>query len=203
MLRAAGKMRTVVLAAAFAGGLVVVPGPASAGGGGTCHDSKHVGRSGVTVDAKESCFFPTVLYVKEGTTVTWTNRDHVEHSVTGLAAAWGTKEDVLQQGQSVSVEFIEPGVYPYTCFLHPGMVGAVAVGLPTAAKEGDAIPSASVPIGRPAPDPGAGKPAPAAATGSAKSELMWPWLFAGLAVLAATGFLVLDALRGRRLRSIA
>ncbi len=193
MVRAAGKLQAVVLVGALAGGLLMVAGPASAGGGGTCHDPMHVGRSGVAVDAKESCFFPTVLYVEEGTTVTWTNRDHVPHSVTGLAAAWGTRENTLQQGDSVSVEFSDPGIYPYSCILHPGMVGAVVVGDPTAAKAGAAA-SASVPIGRPAPIGSAGdQAAPAKATlPSSQPAVPWRGIIAGTVLV---GTLILAALR--------
>ncbi len=72
------RFRAVVLIGVLASGVttVVVSSPALAGGGGPCHDPKHVSSSSVAVDAKESCFFPTILYVDEGATVTWTKRDH-------------------------------------------------------------------------------------------------------------------------------
>ena len=204
MFRVGRKIRAAVLVSVLAGGLapVVLASTASAGGGGkTCHDPDHVGVSGITVDAKESCFLPTILYVDEGATVTWTNRDHVPHSVTGLAAAWGTKEKTLQQGDSVSVEFSDPGVYPYTCFLHPGMVGAVVVGEPTAAKAG-AADSGSVPIGRPAPSGAAAdETAPARATlPSSQSAVPWPGIIAGAVLVGILMFVALRRLRSQRLR---
>jgi plastocyanin len=198
MVRAAAKLQAVVLVGVLAGGLLMVAGPASAGGG-SCHDPKPVSGSGVAVDAKDSCFFPTILYVKEGATVTWTNRDAVPHSVTGLAAEWGSGQKTLQQGDSVSVEFSDPGVFPYSCILHPGMVGAVVVGEPSAADAG----VASVPIGRAASESGAQEEAPANSAVAAKSEARWPWALVGMVVLAALLFLGFDMLRGRRLRSVA
>ncbi len=205
MVRAAGKLQAVLLVGVLAGCLLMIAGPASAGGG-SCHNPEHVSASGVAVDAKKVCFFPTVLHVEEGATVTWTNHDPVPHSVTGLAGAWGTTgEKLLQQGDSVSVEFSDQGVYPYTCILHPGMVGAVVVGEPTAADAG-AVESASVPIGRPAAS-GAGtaadKATPANSTVAAKSEVRWPWALGGTLVLAALLFLAFDVVRGRRIRSVA
>ncbi len=140
MIRAAGKLQAVVLVAVLAGGLLMVAGPASAGGG-SCHDPEPTSASGVAVDAKENCFFPTVLYVEEGATVTWTNRDVAPHSVTGLGLAWGTGQKTLFQGDSVSVDFSDPGIYPYTCVVHPGMVGAVVVGEPSPKNPGAAATS--------------------------------------------------------------
>jgi plastocyanin len=198
MLRVGRKMQAVVLVASLTGGLLMVAGPALAGGG-TCHDPKPVSASGVAVDAKDSCFFPTILYVKEGATVTWTNRDALPHSVTGLGAKWGSGQKTLQQGDSVSVEFSDPGVFPYSCILHPGMVGAVVVGEPSAADAG----VASVPIGRAASESGAQEEAPANSAVAAKSEARWPWALVGMVVLGALLFLGFDMLRGRRLRSVA
>jgi len=117
-------------------------GPASAGG--TCHSAATAGR-GVSVTVRGLCFGPTVLYVLPGTRVTWTNRDPVLHTVTGLGFRWGSG-DSLGQGNSISYRFTAPGVYPYSCIIHPGMVGAVVVGdagSPTAV--GLAVPAAVAP----------------------------------------------------------
>src|SRR5690606_28103368 len=62
-----------------------------------------------------------------GTEVTFRNLDAAPHTVTGESAAWGSTKQ-LAQGDSLSHTFEEAGVYPYSCILHPGMVGAVVVG---------------------------------------------------------------------------
>ena len=35
--------------------------------------------------------------------------------------------DAIEMGESVTHRFGEPGIYPYQCYLHPGMVGAIVV----------------------------------------------------------------------------
>jgi plastocyanin len=100
-------------------------GAAEAGGGG-CHSQAITTGAGVAVDMRQSCFEPTVLTIRTGERVTWTNRDAGPHTVTGAANGWGNFEAV-QQGQTISFDFDEPGVYPYVCWLHPTMLGAVVV----------------------------------------------------------------------------
>jgi plastocyanin len=119
---------SVVAAVAMFGALFAgTAGPASAGG--SCFEPAR-SWAGVAVDLKGNCFFPTVLYVDRNTKVTWTNREGVQHTVTGLGVQWGSTEP-LGQGQSMSYRFTRNGVYPFSCMIHPGMVGAVVVGRPT------------------------------------------------------------------------
>lgn len=200
MVRAAGKLHAVVLVGMLAGGLLMVGAPASAGGS-SCHDPEPTSASTVAVDAKDNCFFPTVLYVEEGATVTWTNRDVAPHSVTGLGLGWGTGQKTLFQGDSVSVDFSDPGVYPYTCIVHPGMVGAVIVGEPTAAKAGAADP-ASVPISRPSSSGSAAdETAPATATlPSSQSAVPWRGIIAGAVLVGTLMLAALRRLKVQRLR---
>jgi plastocyanin len=100
-------------------------GIAIAGGG--CHSPSTAGR-GDTVDIVDLCFVSTVLYVQPGTEVTWTNRDSMEHDVVGVGDAWGDPGISLSLGDDVAYRFDEDGVYPYACWFHPGMVGAIVVG---------------------------------------------------------------------------
>jgi plastocyanin len=111
------------------GALVLVPvlgeGLASASGGGGCGrpvtDAKGTG-----VDIRGYCFSPTILRVSTGEAVTFTNVDPVQHSVLGANATWGDYAGFKKK--SVTYRFSEPGVYPYVCTYHLGMVGAVVVG---------------------------------------------------------------------------
>lgn len=199
MWRAGWKFRAIVLVGVLAGALTPVglAGPAWAGGG--CHEPMVVSASGVAVDAKGLCFFPTVLYVKVGATVTWTNRDEVEHSVTGLGAAWGSGYETLRQGQSVTATFAAPGIYPYTCIIHPGMVGAVVAGRPTAPSGSEtdaALPATS------ATNPPSAVPLKAAAPAAPTSGGPWRWvsLVALALLLAASTALVLLRVEVRRAR---
>jgi hypothetical protein len=73
------------------------------------------------------CFAPAVVHVTPGQTVTWTNAEWVEHTVTGVARSFGDYES-LAKDRSVSHRFDQAGTFPYFCAFHPGMVGAVVVG---------------------------------------------------------------------------
>ncbi len=117
--------------------------PASAGGG--CHSGDRPGAAqpvvGTEVSMTMMCFEPRVLAVPPGTTVRFTNQDDVVHVV--LGTGWGSG-DQIATGQSVEHRFQESGVYPYSCYLHPGMNGAVVVG--DAAAVPAAAPAAQSPI---------------------------------------------------------
>ena len=130
-MRPAGRRRKVSAAAGVVllGALVIVPvlgeGLASASGGGGC------GRAvtdavGTGVDIRDYCFAPTILRVSTGDAVTFTNVDPFPHSVLGANATWGDYAGF--KNKSVIYRFSEPGVYPYVCTYHVGMVGAVVVG---------------------------------------------------------------------------
>jgi hypothetical protein len=75
----------------------------------------------------ESCFQPTVLHVEPGTTVRFQNESTQPHTVSGATVEWGNYNE-LRNGDSAEIVFDRPGTYPYYCFLHPGMIGAVVVG---------------------------------------------------------------------------
>lgn len=115
-----------VLIIAIASGFLFVPTPAHAGGGGGCRGEAMTDARGTAVVMENSCFLPTILRVEAGDAVTFANRDHGAHMVTGAANSWGEYEK-LYQGDSVVYSFDESGVYPYFCLLHPGMVGAIVV----------------------------------------------------------------------------
>lgn len=100
--------------------------PAAAGGGGCARD-RQSGPSegtGATVELVDLCMSPTVLRVEAGTTVEFVNRDEMMHNVYGS----GMFVNELRPGARVAFRFDDAGTYPFTCTLHPGMVGAIAVG---------------------------------------------------------------------------
>ena len=98
----------------------------AANAGGTCHAGPTAAKA-ANVTLSGLCFGPTVTYVDPGAKVTWTNKDDIEHTVTGMGFRWGTGKNLLL-GQSVTYRFDTAGVYSYECILHPGMVGTVVVG---------------------------------------------------------------------------
>ena len=87
----------------------------------------------VDVVIDELAFLPPFIHIKKGTTVTWINRDKIEHTV-----AWHNKKtpteitesDVLNTGDKYSYTFNEEGIYDYICGIHPFMHGGVIIGNP-------------------------------------------------------------------------
>jgi plastocyanin len=136
--------RSVTLGTLAMGVLMMLGVPAVAGGGG-CYGGATEGSSDVVALA-QACPTPTIVHVDQGDTVRFVNKDEIVHNVIGVGFAWGHPED-LAQGDSFTHTFDAPGVYPYACWYHPGMVGAVVVGgssaSATASGAGDAEPSSS------------------------------------------------------------
>ena len=107
-------------------GVALGSAPASASGGGGCGRQVSDQR-GTTISIKSFCFGPTILRVPLGRAVTWVNKDPFSHTVLGANAVWGGF-DQLKAGARVTYRFVRPGVYPYVCTFHPGMVGVVIAG---------------------------------------------------------------------------
>ncbi len=84
------------------------------------------------IEMGKGCFFPALIEVEQGVTVTFRNFDPFEHNVVGHAGGWG-QIDGFGTGEEITVTFDQPGVYPFACTLHPGMVGTVFVGAGTGA----------------------------------------------------------------------
>ena len=126
-MRARGRGPRVFAAfgVALLGALVLLPGVASASGGGGCGQPVTDER-GTGVDIEDFCFSPTIARVGVGDAVTFTNVDPFPHSVLGANATWGDYAGFKRK--SVTYRFSEPGVYPYVCTYHVGMVGVVVVG---------------------------------------------------------------------------
>ena len=72
-----------------------------------------------TVDIMNFNFVPQVITVPKGTTVTWTNRDSVPHTVTSTTGAFDSGS--ISQGYTYSHTFDTPGTYEYSCTIHPSI----------------------------------------------------------------------------------
>jgi amicyanin len=77
----------------------------------------------VTID--NFVFEPPRLTVKAGTTVTWTNRDDIPHTVAAKDRQFKSK--VMDTNESYSFTFATPGEYSYFCSLHPHMTATIVV----------------------------------------------------------------------------
>jgi plastocyanin len=70
-------------------------------------------------------FGPAELTVPVGTTLTWTNRDDIPHTVVSTDKVFKSK--VLDTDEKFSFTFSKAGTYPYFCSIHPKMTGKVVV----------------------------------------------------------------------------
>ena len=124
--------RSLAILAVTAVVLVFAP-PVSAGGGCHWNSTEHTqsasSHTEVAMDIADCRYEPTTLFIRPGTTVTWTNKDYVPHTVTGSFLTLNGDE-WLEEGDSASVTFEEEGAFAYYCILHPGMAASVVVGDP-------------------------------------------------------------------------
>ena len=84
-------------------------------------------QSAATMEVKidNFSFGPATLTVPAGTTVTWTNRDDIPHTVVSTDGDFKSK--VLDTDDKFSFRFAKAGTYPYFCSIHPKMTAKVIV----------------------------------------------------------------------------
>lgn len=141
-------MRTIarsVFAVALVAVSLVTAAPALAGGGG-CAELTH--GSGSVVRIEDACFTPSIISIPAGDSVTFVNEDPFAHNVIG--SSWGHPDD-LNQDEAFTATFAEPGIYPWACWYHPGMTGAIVVGDGTGVGNGAAVDVSS--FSQPEPSP--------------------------------------------------
>jgi plastocyanin len=83
--------------------------------------------AGATVEVKidNFSFGPEAATVSTGTTVTWTNRDDIPHTVVSTEGVFKSK--VMDTDEKFSFTFTKPGTFPYFCSIHPKMTGKIVV----------------------------------------------------------------------------
>ena len=81
--------------------------------------------SGSNVNLSGFAFSPASLTVAAGTTVTWTNKDSVTHTVTSDSGAFDSGN--LAPGGMFSFTFKQAGAYKYHCAIHTYMTATITV----------------------------------------------------------------------------
>jgi len=79
----------------------------------------------VEVKVDNFSFSPQTVTVAPGTTVIWTNRDDIPHTVVSDDKVFKSK--VLDTDEKFSFTFDKAGNFPYFCSIHPKMTGKVIV----------------------------------------------------------------------------
>ena len=87
------------------------------------NDQPSAGKAEIKID--NFSFGPQTITVSVGTTVTWTNRDDIPHTVVSTDGVFKSK--VRDTDEKFSYTFTKTGTYPYFCSVHPKMTGQVIV----------------------------------------------------------------------------
>lgn len=84
-------------------------------------------QSEATVTVDDRYFTPTILHVRQGTTVTWRNQGDGQHGITSdrNSPRSGLDSDSLESGETYQHTFDELGVYNYYSPSHPVKMKAV------------------------------------------------------------------------------
>jgi plastocyanin len=92
---------------------------------GAVTGATHAPAATAVVGIVDFAFIPAALTVKAGTTVAWTNKDTIAHTVDFMTG--GISSSALNQNEQFTHTFATPGTYGYICSIHPFMHGSVTV----------------------------------------------------------------------------
>jgi aldose sugar dehydrogenase len=84
-------------------------------------------------DLGDKAFNPSIVDIKMGYTIVWTNNDPVIHTIvegspsSTSVPANGFNSEFLNQGMTFKHTFDKSGIFNYYCSIHPTMIGKVVV----------------------------------------------------------------------------
>ena len=116
------KMKTKIL---FASALLIVGGAING-----CKKKSSDTPTPATPAANEvliqnTAFSPASITVSVNTTIKWTNKDGVTHTVTSNTGLFDSRN--ISSGGTYSHQFSTVGTFPYHCTIHSSMAGTVIV----------------------------------------------------------------------------
>ncbi len=74
---------------------------------------------------KNMAFYPSTLTISRNTTIKWTNKDAVNHTVTSDTDLFDS--GIISNGVTYSHTFTTSGTFKYHCTPHPSMTATVIV----------------------------------------------------------------------------
>jgi plastocyanin len=101
------------------------PPPPAAGPTAAGDTSMTASKASIKAGIKSLAFQPNRIEITAGTTVTWTNNDPLEHSVTAVDRSFDS--GLIKSGGTWRYTFTRPGTYQFYCQPHPFMKGVVIV----------------------------------------------------------------------------
>lgn len=115
--------RRISVAILIAAPVMAIPGlRAGRGSAMACAQQK---ASTMEIKIDNFSFGPADVSIPVGTTVTWTNRDDIPHTVVSTEKVFKSK--LLDTDEKFSFTFAQAGTYPYFCSIHPKMAGRIVV----------------------------------------------------------------------------
>lgn len=78
-----------------------------------------------SVTIKQMKFTPATLTINPGASVTWTNSDERDHTVTAADGSFSSGK--IGAGETFTHKFKSAGNFPYACSYHPRMKGTIVV----------------------------------------------------------------------------
>lgn len=93
------------------------------GNGGNNNSSTGPGANEVYI--QNMAFNSSSITIQANTTIKWTNKDGVAHTVTSDTGLFDSGS--ISNGSTFSYTFKTPGTYNYHCTPHPSMTGSVTV----------------------------------------------------------------------------
>jgi plastocyanin len=116
------KRKTSILGMAILlAALVFAARPASTFG--ATPDDKSASEVAVKID--NFSFSPATITVPAGTTIRWTNRDDIPHTVVSDDKTFKSKP--LDTDEQFTYTFTKAGTYSYFCSIHPKMTAKIVV----------------------------------------------------------------------------
>lgn len=124
------KERFLGLACAVICVIAIATSVVGCSGYGTAPATPPAGTPGATssqtkVSISNFAFAPQTLQIAKGTTVTWTNNDSAQHTVTSDTNLFDSGP--ISNGATFNYTFNEAGTFNYHCNVHPSMLGKVTV----------------------------------------------------------------------------
>ena len=74
---------------------------------------------------QDMAFNPSTITVSAGTTITWTNKDAIAHTVTSNTGLFDSGS--INSNGTYSHLFSSTGTFPYHCSIHPNMTASVII----------------------------------------------------------------------------
>jgi plastocyanin len=81
--------------------------------------------TGAQIRIKNFAFGPATTTLEAGQKLTWINDDPIPHTATAQDKQWDSGQ--VAPGKSFTVTITKPGIYVYTCLIHPFMQAKVIV----------------------------------------------------------------------------